>query len=327
MDLTILIISYNTRELTVACLRSVYEQTRELDFEVIVLDNQSSDGSADAIAQQFPQVKLIRAAKNLGFAGGNNEAADQAKGEYLLLLNPDTVVIKGAIQNLYSFARAHSEATIFGGRTFFPDNSLNPASCWRRPTPWSAFCIAAGLSRLFPHSEWFNSEAFGAWPRDSVREVDIISGCFFLIRRDLWEQLGGFDPAFFMYGEEADLCLRAKKIGHRCLVCPDATIVHYGGASEKVRADKMVKLFTAKAQLLDRHWISPWRRFGILCLDLWAITRMGAFLLLKYIRPGRAESYRTWRDIWLRRSEWHNLPSSILPVSPRKIAKSEQALL
>ncbi len=304
MDVAILIISYNTRDLALACLKSVYEQTSGIDFEVLVVDNQSADGSAGTIAAEFPQVDLIRAPKNLGFAGGNNLAAKNSRGDWLLLLNPDTVVLDGAIQRLHAFAKTHLEASIFGGRTAFSDGSLNPKSCWRRATPWSTFCFASGLSRLFRRSALFNPEAYGGWQRDTTREVDIVSGCFFLIRKRLWDELGGFDLAFFMYGEEADLCLRAKRLGHKCLICPEATIIHYGGASEKVRADKMVKLFVAKTQLFDRHWWPGTRWFGRRCFDMWAFSRMAAFGLLRWVQPRHRESFETWRAIWGRRSEW-----------------------
>jgi GT2 family glycosyltransferase len=301
---SVLVVSYNTRELTLACLRSVYEQTKGIEFEVIVVDNASADGSAEAIAAEFGQVKLIRSDRNLGFAGGNNLAAKQATGERLLLLNPDTVVLDAAVDRLVAFAGAHPEAGIFGGRTVFADRTLNPASCWRFPTVWSLLCIGTGLTSMFRKSGLFNPEAYGRWKRDTVRRVDIVSGCFLLIRRKLWDQLGGFDPAFFMYGEEADLCWRAAKAGERCLICPDAQIIHYGGASETVRADATVKLFVAKARLFARHWSRPGRWFGVRMLDLWAWSRMVVMGALIWVRPGRAESYRTWRDVWCRRAEW-----------------------
>ena len=303
MDISVLIISYNTRDLTLACLESVFAQTRA-EMEVIVLDNDSSDGSAQAIADRFPQVRLIRSTENLGFAQGNNVAAQQATGRYLLLLNPDTLVLDGAIDKLVAFAKTRPDADIFGGRTLFPDGSLNPASCWRRATPWSVSCVALGFTSLFPRSSLFAPESYGGWRRDSVREVDIVSGCFFLIRRTAWDELGGFDPAFFMYGEEADLCLRARRMGYRCLICPDATIVHYGGASEKVRADKMIRLFTAKAELFRRHWRAGWVPFGVAMLRVWALTRLAASRAIAMVRPTRDESYLIWRDIWTRRHEF-----------------------
>ncbi len=308
-DLTIVIVSFNTRELTLECLRSVFQETRELTFEVIVLDNASTDGSADAIAEAFPQVRLIRSLENLGFARANNVAAEYAQGQWLLLLNPDTVVLDGAIDKLVAFAESHPEAGVFGGRTLFPDGSLNPSSCWGRMTTWSALCGGLGLSYLLKGNHWVDPEALGQWKRDTVREVDIVTGCFFLLHRDLWECLGGFDPAFFMYGEETDLCLRAHKVGVRCLICPEAAIIHYGGASERVRADKMVRLFHAKARLFRKHWSAPLARFGVFTLDLWAITRLAAFTAGCLICPRCASSRATWRAIWSRRSEWHDTAS------------------
>lgn len=309
MDLSILIVSYNTRDMTLACLASVYEQTRDVAFEVVVVDNASTDGSPDAIAEQFSQAKLIRPAKNLGFAGGNNLAAEHATGRFLLLLNPDTLVLDRAIDKLQAFAESRKDAAIFGGRTYFPDGSLNPKSCWRRPTPWSACCTSLGLSRMFPRSALFASESYGPWRRDTVREVDIVSGCFLLIRRDVWNDLGGFDTGFFMYGEEADLCWRALKAGHRCLICPDARIVHYGGASEKVRADKMVRLFCAKKRLFWKHWGATARRVGTASLSAWALTRMTAFAVLRRLNPRFSDAHATWASIWRRRGEWQADPT------------------
>jgi GT2 family glycosyltransferase len=282
----------------------VYGQTGKITFEVIVVDNASSDGSARAIEAEFPQVRLIRSVENLGFARANNLAASVARGRYLLLLNPDTVVLARAIERLAEFAEANADAAIFGGRTVFADGSINLASCWRRPTPWSLFCVGSGLTKLFPQSDLFARESYGGWGRDSVREVDIVSGCFLMIRAAVWNELQGFDPAFFMYGEEADLCLRARKLGHRCLICPDAEIIHHGGASERVLADKMVRLFIAKAALVARHWSKPTRRLGSLTLDLWAFSRMFAFATIRLLRPHRAQSYETWRSVWRRRREW-----------------------
>ena len=304
LDLSIIVVSYNTREITLACLRSLLDQTSGVAFETLVVDNNSSDGSADAIAAEFPLVTLVRLTENIGFARANNLAAERAAGEFLLLLNPDTVVLDAAVQRLVAFARAHPDAGVWGGRTLYADGSLNPTSCWRRMTLWSAFARGVGLGSLFRGSRLFDPEAMGEWPRDSVRRVDIVTGCFFLITADLWRRLGGFDPAFFMYGEEADLCLRAARMGARPMITPDATIIHLGGASEKVRGDKMVRLFTAHARLMRRHW-SPLRaRLGLLTLRLWAGTRALAWRLLLPLKTGGRESADAWASVWRRRREW-----------------------
>ena len=234
--MSIIVVSFNTRELTMACLKSVLAETRGTTYELIVVDNNSADSSAAAISSEFPTVRLATPGTNVGFAAANNLAAKDARGEFLLLLNPDTVILDHAITRLIAFARQYPEAQIWGGRTLFADRTLNPASCFRRMTPWNQFCASIGLRALFKNSPIFSSELYGGWSRDRVREVDIVSGCFFLIKRSLWDRLGGFDPAYFMYGEEADLCLRARTFGARPVVTPEATIIHYGGASEAVRA-------------------------------------------------------------------------------------------
>lgn len=303
---SVLIVSYNTRELTLVCLQSVYAQTPDVPLEVIVVDNASVDGSAEAIAERFPQARLIRSAENTGFAAANNLAARHAQGEYLLLLNPDTVILDKAIEKALAFAQKRPSAGIIGGRTLFADGRLNPTSCHGTPTMWSMFCMVLGLSALGRGSNLLDPESLGSWKRDSVREVPAVTGCFLLIRRSLWEELGGFDESFFMYGEETDLCLRAWGKGHKCLICPDAKLIHHGGRSEKTRADKMVKLFAAKARLFQKHWRPGMVGFGARMLDLWAFGRMVAFGVLRLFQPRHDEALRTWHAIWRRRAAWQS---------------------
>ena len=299
---SIIVISYNTRDMTLDCLRSVQAETK-VPYELIVLDNQSSDGSVEAIATEFPDIRLMRAEENHGFAKGNNIAVEDARGDYLLLLNPDTVILDGAIDRVVEFAIRAPHARIWGGRTLYGDRSLNPGSCWRRMSLWNVFCRTTGLTGIFPRSPVFNSEAYGGWDRSTERQVDIVCGCFLLIRRVDWQALGGFDPGFFMYGEEADLCLRAiRDLGATPRVTPDATIVHYGGASEKVRSDKMVRLLSSKSELIRRHIPWPYRSFAQTLFRYWPYTRR----LISALRGSNRESARVWREIWNRRAEWQN---------------------
>lgn len=310
-DLSILVVSFNTREMTLEALRSAITETRRTRCEIIVVDNASTDGSADAIEATFPQhlyqhLRLVRCDTNLGFGAANNLASSLARGRRILLLNPDTVVLDAAIDALFAFADAHPEAGIWGGRTLFADGTLNPGSCWQRITVWNQFCRASGLAALFPRSSLFNSETIGGWARDSVREVDIVSGCFLMIDADLWRRLGGLAPAFFMYGEEADLCLRAASLGARPLVTPNATIVHHGGASETVRADKMIRLIAAKSELIERH-MSGWQRIlARAMLHAWPVTRRIATAMRVLVddRPETRLTADTWTRILARKPEW-----------------------
>lgn len=308
-DLTIIMVSYNTRDLTLAAIRTCLETTRETAFHLVVLDNASADGSADAIAAVFgadPRVTLIRSEDNLGFARANNVVAREAETEFLLLLNPDTECHPGAVDALMGFARETRDAGIWGGRTVFPDGRLNPSSCWMRITPWSLLAWATGLTGAFPDTQLFNPEALGGWPRDSTREVDIVSGCFFLVDRALWEAMGGFDLDYFMYGEEADLCLRARRQGARPRVTPEAEIMHVAGASTRQQSRKRRMVLKARATLVRRHW-SP-RRVPMGLSILWAgvglrylAARLGATVLRSESWAARSESQGA---IWDDRRDW-----------------------
>lgn len=305
------VVSFNTRELTLACVESFLAETDGLDAELVVLDNCSSDGSAEALlarfpADRYPRVRVVALQKNIGFGAACNLGAEGADAERLLMLNPDTVVLDRGIERLVAFADAHPAARLWGGRTVFPDGALNPASCWRAPSPWSSLSTALGFASRFGRYAWADPEGYGGWKRDSVREVDIVSGCFLLIDRELWEQLGGFHRDFFMYGEDADLSLRARRAGARPLIDPAATIVHLGGASERVRADQMVRLFTGKAQLYKK-FAGPLAGWWMLrCLDLWAVHRAVAFTALATVSKRRKDLARTWREILSQRAAWRD---------------------
>lgn len=308
--LSIIIVSYNTSDMTADCIRSTLQETHSLDYEIVVYDNDSKDGSADRIAAEFPQVKLIRGPQNIGFAMGNNEAIRTVDCEYVLLLNPDTVVLDQAINRLLEFAEQNPSAGIWGGKTLFGNRQLNPGSCFRKMSIWNQFCRAAGLTGVFKHSPVFHSEHYGGWQRDTVRHVDIVCGCFLLIKLDLWKRLGGFDKRFFMYAEEADLCLRAKADGYDPMVSPNAVIVHYGGGSEKIRTDKMVRLISAKIELQKVHWSKPAQIIGKWLFQLWVLNRIAFFTLVSRLKKSNLQaaqdSLTAWRGVWKRRKEWIN---------------------
>ena len=293
-DVSIIVVSYGTRDMTLACLSSIVRQTHDVKYEVLVVDNASPDESDEAMAAAFPSFHHLPQSQNLGFAAANNLAAKSARGEYLLLLNPDTVVLDGAVDKLVAFARRRPGAGVWGGRTLFGDGTLNPSSCWRRQTLWNLFCRGVGLSKLFPNSALFHSESYGGWKRDSVREVDIVTGCFLLIGRALWNQLDGFAPEFFMYGEDADLCLRARAAGSRPAVTPEATIVHYGGATEQNDLRKNIRLLAAKALLIKKH--SP----GVRSLAT-ALLQLRPLLLML---SSRGAQHQKWAAVWANRGIW-----------------------
>ncbi len=303
-DLTVIIVSHKTRDLTLKALETLHNTTKTA-FTTILFDNASNDGTVEAVTAQFPQVDVIASPENVGFARANNIAAARAISDWLLLLNPDTECHAGAVDTLLAFSQAHPEAGITGGRTVFPDGSLNIASCWMRMTPWSTFCHATGLRSLFPGSRIFNSEAIGGWQRDTVREVDIIVGCFLMIPRTLWQRLGGFDLRYFMYGEEADLCLRAKALGYRPMITPDAQIMHLVGASSKSsRVNHYVMIAKARVTLIHDHWPAATVAFGRVMMALWAGLRAFGLSALARTTGRKKDAAREWRAIWADRANW-----------------------
>lgn len=307
-DISIVIASYNTRIMTLECIRSILAQTTTVLYEVIVFDNASTDGSPEAIRANFPQVKLIASQENLGFAGANNMAAMRARGRRFLLLNPDTLILNNAIDRLHEFADANPRFGIWGGRTVLSDGSLNPGSCWGDATLWSIFCLATGLTNLKRSSAVFNPEGYGGWKRDSIRAVDIVTGCFLLIDRELWEQLDGFDPEFFMYGEEADLCRRARKLGACPTITPAATIIHYGGSSEPDHAEYRIKVFAGRITLLRRHHSAATILAGKILYMMLPLLRLLAYGTAGVVsgRNDFREKARSWRHFWQHRQRWVN---------------------
>lgn len=308
VDVSIIIVNYNTKELTLDCLQSVYNETKNTSFEIIVVDNASKDNSATVIKEKFHEVELIASKTNIGFARANNLAAELAKGRYILLLNPDTIIIHNAIDSIVKFAKSKPQAGIWGGVAQFPDGTTN-VTCWNKMTPWSVFCRAIGLSWLFPNKRFLNPESIHKW--DSLkceREVDIIVGCFLLIEKSLWNRLRGFDPVFFMYGEEVDLCLRAKKqFNAQPSITPEASIIHFGGGSEPSSEDKLVKVLKGQITVMKAHWSKGWFFYGrlILILMVW-LRAVGSIIIPPPQRQGAGLDgrNRVWGSVFRRRDEW-----------------------
>lgn len=168
---------------------------------------------------------------------------------------------------------------------------------------WSLFCRATGLSGIFRNSSILNPEGLGGWKRDSVRQVDIVVGCFLMIPTKLWRELGGFQAKYFMYGEEADLCLRAAKSGYRPMITPDAQIMHLAGASTPQFASKLLQVSRARATLIRDHWSSWSQPLGLGLLLLWSFNHRLKSLLMGLIK-GQSDTNSAWTILWKRRSEW-----------------------
>lgn len=230
MKLSIVIICWNDWKVIRNCLRSIFEGTHSISYEVIVSDNGSSDGSPGLIQDEFPHVRIIENGANVGFARGNNSGIRASQGEFVLILNPDTIIHNGALDHWIAFANAHPNAGAFGCRVLNPDGSYQ-ISARPFPTPLGDAIAALYLRSLGRLSNAFLSDTYVGWHGESERQIDWQSGCCVMFRGALLKELGGFDEQFFYHFEEVDLCRRVWNAGWPILYTPDASITHLGGQS------------------------------------------------------------------------------------------------
>lgn len=231
IDVSIVVVNWNTRDVLRGCLASVYAQTQEIIFEVVVVDNASSDGSAEMVKKEFPQAILIENTKNRGFAAANNQGMRIAKGRYVLLLNPDTIVLEGAIQKTVAYADHRPEIGVVGCQVWENDTTLQ-LTCFRFPSVGNLILQKSGLCRLFPRSGVVGREKMAGWNRDTECEVEVVSGMFMLVRQEAIDQVGVMDEDYFIYAEETDWCFRFKRAGWKCVFTPMARIIHLDGGSK-----------------------------------------------------------------------------------------------
>lgn len=242
MDVSTIIVNWNTKDILRNCLDSIYTQAaNSVEFEVIVVDNASNDDSVQMVEKEFPQVLLIQNPENRGFAAANNQGARVSKGRYVLLLNPDTIVLDNAIAKVVSFADMRKDIAVVGCRVLNIDHTLQP-TCFMYPSILNMLLSSCYLYKLFPKSRFFGRERMSWWDRSDVREVDVVTGCFLLVRREAMDRVGLLDERFFIYGEETDWCYRFKKAGYKVVYMPFAEIIHLGGESTKQVATRMMLL-------------------------------------------------------------------------------------
>jgi GT2 family glycosyltransferase len=269
-DLSVCIVNWNTRDDLEQAIDSVLKADPSLDLQVIVVDNASADGSAEMVRRRFPGVLLIESGGNLGFARGYNRAAAEARGRYLLMLNPDTATRPGALGRLVDFLDSNPEAGAAGPRLLNRDGSLQ-YSCRRFPKPLAAVFRNTVLGRVAPGNRFSREYLMVEWDHGEAREVEWVSGAAICIRRESWEEVGGFDEGFFMYAEDMDWCLRAQQAGWRICYVPEAVIAHCIGRSSDQRPLAMVGQFhRSMARFYGKHYARRWPR-GTRWLPLFGI--------------------------------------------------------
>lgn len=251
-----MIVNYNVRDLLENCLHSVEQAFEGMEGgdvgEVFVVDNNSDDGSVDMVRERFPAVRLIASTRNEGFARANNLALAEARGEHLLLLNPDTLVQEDTFAVMLRFFDENRDVGMAGCRIITPDGSLEPACRRSFPSPWVSFTKLTGLSTVFPRSSLFARYNLSYLSEDETYEVDAISGSFMMLRREVYERIGGLDEDYFMYGEDLDWCFRVQQAGWKICYVHTTKIIHYGGESTKRSSIDATAVFYRAMELFAR---------------------------------------------------------------------------
>ena len=289
---SIIIVSWNAQKYLMQCLASLFSERCDYPLEVIVVDTASSDGSPELVAKDYPQVQLIRNKENLGFAKANNIGIAASTGKYLCLVNSDVKVLPHCLNRLVDYAETHPDVGMVGPRIIGGDGKLQ-RSCRGFPTLWNMFCRALALDSLFPGAKVFTGYSLFHWPQDTSRDVDVLSGCFWLTRRTALDGVGLLDEAFFMYGEDVDWCKRFWKHGWKLAFVCSAEAIHYGGASS---ANAPVRFFIERHRADLQYWQKHHSRpavacyFALTCLHL--LLRLAGYLVALLFRRSSREKYR-----------------------------------
>jgi N-acetylglucosaminyl-diphospho-decaprenol L-rhamnosyltransferase len=284
LDLSIIIVNWNTRHLLADCLSSIKATAANLACEVVVVDNGSTDGSQAMLHQWFPSVHLIQNDENVGFARANNQAMTASRGRYMLLLNSDAIAMPGAIQSLLDLARAEPYAGVVGAQLVNRDGSFQ-ASHTSFPTLWQEFLMLTGLGRLL-HGHWYPSH--GPEEDRGPQKVDYVEGACMLVRRDAFEAVGGLDESYFMYAEEVDWCCAMRGAGWQVWYQPAAKVVHLGsGSSQNRRPQREADLYRSRVRFFRKHYGDIAAR--LLKVQIYVLTAVKLLVhrLLRLVSGGR----------------------------------------
>lgn len=249
MDVSVIVVNWNTRELLRNCIRSICEQASNVQLEIIVIDNRSTDGSAEMVKEEFPWVILVENSLNRGFAAANNQGISLAKGRYILLLNSDTTVCDNAIEKTVQYADKHPEVAVVGCQVLESPDKIQ-MTCFRFPSLLNLSLQVSGLARVFKYNHFFGREDMLWWRRESEREVDVISGMFMLVRRKAIDEVGLMDEDYFLLFEDTDWCYRFARAGWEMLFWPGAKIIHVDGGDQSSRKTALRMFIQFRKSLL-----------------------------------------------------------------------------
>jgi GT2 family glycosyltransferase len=299
VDLSVLIVNWNSAAYVRECVKTLLAHTKRTSLDIVVVDNASFDSCGRMLADEYPAVSFVQSDRNLGFGGANNLAAQRAKASTLLFLNPDTEVHDGAIDRLFAHLQRLPSAGVMGCRLLNTDGSLQTSCVQAIPTVWNQAIDADILRRLFPRASVWGTQAFlknGSVPV----EVEAVSGACMLMRREVFEAVGGFSPVFFMYGEDLDLCDRIRRAGFPNFYVGDCEIIHHGGGSSRhVRTFSVVMLRESVSLLLRRTGgplASAAYRAGLIVMACVRLILLTLLAPVFWLRRGVA----SWKNAWLK---------------------------
>ncbi len=238
VDVSIVIVSYNTLQLTTECIESIFKNVKGVTLEVVVVDNDSPDNSGVELKKletKFKGLTVIASKDNLGFARGNNLGIKKTSGRYLLFLNPDTIVFPNTIETMVDFMDDHKDAGSATCELKLPKGGIDEASHRGFPTPWNSFCHFSGLEKIFPKTKVFGGYVQGWKDLKTIHEIDALAGAFMIVPRKLGEEIGWWDEDFFFYGEDLSFCYEIRKRGYKIYYVPAVSILHYGGVSSGIK--------------------------------------------------------------------------------------------
>lgn len=285
MKLSVIIVNYNVQHFLEQCLHSVYKASQKVNTEIYVVDNNSVDGSVSMVKEKFPEVLLIENKKNTGFSYANNQAIKISSGEYLLLLNPDTVVEEDTFEKVVTFMDSHPEAGGLGVKMLDGKGKFLPESKRGLPTPSVAFYKIFGLSSLFPHSATFGKYHLGYLDKDKTHGVEILSGAFMLLRKKTLDKIGLLDETFFMYGEDIDLSYRILLGGYKNYYFPETRIIHYKGESTKKSSVNYVFVFyRAMVIFAQKHFSHNNAKLFSFLINLAIYLRAGVAIAVRFLK-------------------------------------------
>jgi len=287
VDISVIIVSWNARNFLLKCLESLYREQTAHSIELIVVDNASSDGSAEAVKENYPEVILIQNYTNLGFAKANNIGLQKSTGRYVYLINSDVEVLEGCIDRLYDFMEANPQIGMTGPRILYPDGTLQ-VTCRKFPSLWNNFCLTTGLNKILPSSALFSSDQMFYFTHDAIRPVDVLAGCFLTVRREAMNKVGLFDERFFIYAEDIDWCRRFWNANWKIVFFPEAEATHYGGGSS---SNSPLRFSLEQERAMIQYWKKHHRTLAIIILLIISfskhLTRLLWSMLLYAIKPSK----------------------------------------